>query len=405
MIFSRAVSLSLLFCLVSVPLYAGDPEKTEIKKSELPFPAHPEDYELIRVLVQKSSESLFVETESPYQIFDQEGRFLFEGKRIAPTRVAASVSGLWIGRQFFKTNRVRIQIQQGEITVGKRQYHHSLDIYRDEKNLVKAVSELSMEEYLKGVLPVEASPAWPIEVLKAHAIVSRTYALFNLLDHEDRNYDVSADVSSQVYGGLGTHDPKTDAAVDQTRGQILTYNGKIFPAYFHSTCGGATTRADKVWTIQKHPCLMGVKCDFCRGSKHYRWDEVFTLKQIEARLKKNGFNVSGVTGISADAKDESGRVTSFTIHTAKGDKRISSNGFRMFMSPAHFKSTLLTSLKKTPEGYLFQGRGWGHGVGFCQYGAKKLAELGYNYKQILAFYYPHSNVSNFPPSEKAAQAF
>lgn len=398
----RLIGSFFIFCLAVVPLEASaSPAKVEIKKSQLPLPANAWDYELIRVLVQKSSPSLMVGTAFPYELFDETGGFLFSGKRIAPTRVSAVEGGIQIGRQSFKTNVMRLQIQEGEITVGKRKYHHSLDILKDEKGQLKAVSELSMEEYLKGVLPVEASPAWGMEFLKAHAIVSRTYALFNLLEKEGKAYAVAADVSSQVYGGLGTHHPRTDAAVDETSRQILTYKGKIFPAYFHSTCGGATARADKVWTIEKHPSLMGVECEFCRGSKHYRWDAVFTLKQIEARLKKNGFNAVGVSGVSAEAKDESGRVTHFLIQTARGEKKISSNGFRMFISPSHFKSTLLTSIKKVPEGYKFQGKGWGHGVGFCQYGAKKLAELGYNHRQILAFYYPHSSITYFPPAENS----
>lgn len=401
----RSTLLLLIFCLPVLTLDAfAAPANVEIKKSQLSLPAHPEDYELIRVLVQKSSQSLLVETAFPYELFDEKGQFLFGGTKIAPTRVNAVPEGIQIGRQSFKTNLMRLQIREGVIIVGKRKYHHSLDILKDEKGLLKAVSELSMEEYLKGVLPVEASPAWGAEFLKAHAIVSRTYALFNLLEKEGKAYAVAADVSSQVYGGLGTHDARTDAAVDETYGQILTYKGKIFPAYFHSTCGGTTARADKVWTIEKHPSLMGVECDFCRGSKHYRWDGLFTLKQIEARLKKNGFNAVGVSGVSSGAKDESGRVSSFLIQTAKGEKKISSNGFRMFIGPSHFKSTLLTSLKRTPEGYQFKGKGWGHGVGFCQYGAKKLAELGYNHRQILAFYYPHSTITNFSAEDKSSPA-
>lgn len=404
---SRALILSLfLSSLTAVSDAAAAPAaKTEIKKSQLSLPAHPEDYDLIRVLVQKGSESLMIGTNSPYELFDQNGQLLFRGERIVSTRVSPVPGGIQIGRQSFKTNSLKLLIQEGEIVVGKRKYHHILDILKNEQGLLKAVSELSMEEYLKGVLPVEASPAWSMEFLRAHAIVSRTYALFNILEKEGMPYAVAADVSSQVYGGLGTHDPRTDAAVDETAGQILTYQGKIFPAYFHSTCGGSTARADRVWTIEKHPSLMGVECDFCRGSKHYRWDAVFTLKQIEARLKKNGFNAVGVSGVSAEGYDDSGRVTSFLIHTARGDKKISSNGFRMFISPSHFKSTLITSLKKTETGYRFQGKGWGHGVGFCQYGAKKLAELGYNHRQILSFYYPNSSITSLYPKDKASGVF
>ncbi len=393
MFFQRASFLLLLFVSVLSMTASSAPE---IKKSELPLPAQTDGYDMIRVLVQKDSESLMIETDSPYQLFDEAGALLFKGGQIVATRVTATSEGIQIGRQAFRTSLVRVLIQEGEIFVGKRAYHHSLEIIRDAGGKLRAVSELSLEEYLKGVLPVEASPAWPLDSLKAHAIVSRTYALFSMLENPDRRYAVAADVSSQVYGGLGTHNRITDAAVDATRGQILTYKGKIFPAYFHSTCGGHTARADQVWTIQKHPCLMGVKCDFCRGSKNYRWDCQFTLKQIEARLKKNGFNVAGVTGLAAQGKDESGRALYFEITDAKGTKRISSNGLRMFLSPAHFKSTLVTSIKRGGSAYYFQGKGWGHGVGLCQYGAKKLAELGYNYKQILAFYYPQSSITTFP---------
>jgi stage II sporulation protein D len=241
-------------------------------------------------------------------------------------------------------------------------------------------------------LPWEANPKWPSEALKAQAVVSRTYALFRAIEKKDEWIHLAADVKSQVYAGKSSEKPQTSEAVDATRGQILTYRGKIFPAYFHSTCGGGTTNAESIWDVEKHPVLQGVKCNFCVDSKHYSWQITIPRQQIEAHLKKHGLSVSGIQKITPSHLDAHGRARSFVIEHAQGKTEIRANDFRLWLNPAVLKSTFIRSIHPTGDSFIFRGRGWGHGAGLCQYGMKGLAELGYTYRQILEYYYPGAEI-------------
>ncbi|HTL47373.1 MAG TPA: SpoIID/LytB domain-containing protein [Verrucomicrobiae bacterium] len=377
-----------LFLAVSLWPFSSAP-KPEIKKSSMVIPADLSQISHIRILVVENASSVKVNTVSPYQVWDGEGHKLFSGTKIVATTLRPAARGIQMGKQILPAHTVRIELTGGgEISVGDGRYAHAISVVRNPDGKLDVINEAPVEEYLKGVLPKEVSARWPPETLKAQAVAARTYALFKAIENKDEPYDVEADVKSQVYGGRHSEHPITNQAVEDTRGEVMTYQGKLFPGFFHSTCGGHTTRADAVWPIEKHPVLMGVACRFCQGSKHYRWSQKFTTAEIDAALKKMGFAISGLMNVAAVDFDTSGRADNFLIKYRFGQRKISAVDFRMFMGSYKFKSTIIKSIEPVEGGFVFKGRGWGHGVGLCQYGSKQLADLGYTYKQILDYYYP-----------------
>jgi stage II sporulation protein D len=234
-------------------------------------------------------------------------------------------------------------------------------------------------------------PDWPEDALKAQAVVSRTYAVFKNIENRDYPFALSSDVGSQVYGGKTAENEATSRAVDRTRGQILTFNGKIFPTFFHSSCGGRTTRADYQWKIESHPSLKGVECNFCRGSRYDHWKVEIPAAEMEALLRKKGHEVSGLQSVTPKDVDISGRPRYFNVKHSSADLSVPANDFRLAVGPDRLKSTRV-KVGRAGDKIVFEGNGWGHGVGLCQYGAKNLAVLGYRYADILRYYYPESQL-------------
>lgn len=377
-------------------------EGVVLKKSAADVAEAAEHVNHLRILLIKDAAEIRIDTTSPYTLFAADGRILLKGAKITGMKITKDDKFIWFGKQPFSQSAITIEtIADGGIKVNGKEYRHRIEIVRGEKKQLLVINEIPVDDYLKGVLPWEANPKWKPEALEAQAIISRTYALFNAILRKDEPYDVVSDVKSQVYEGKRLEHPATDKAIEQTRGQILVTGEKIFPAYFHSTCGGATTRADLAWDVEQNPSLMGVQCGFCEQSKHYRWKETFTTADIESRLKRKGVKIGKIKNITRDDIDASGRARSFVFDDGKQKVKIHSNDFRLWMDPFRFKSTFITSIDKNGKNFLFSGKGWGHGVGLCQYGMKRLAELGYSTKEILQYYYPKSEIKAIVPIEPA----
>jgi len=384
----------LIFSVAVWPFKTADQDLV-IRKSQLALPADFEAFNYIRVLILDQKKSFSLDIAKNYVIKEANGRQLFQGSQLTNMEVRRDGAFLVLGIQRFETPFIRIESKQGTIKINQNSYAESIAVLRGANGLLQVVNEISLERYLKGVLPKEAIAAWPAETLKAQAVASRTFALFKMLERQDEVYDVSADVTSQVYGGEDAQDERTNAAVDATRGLILTYNNKIFPAFFHSNSGGYTTTADSIWDVESHPSLKGVESTLSLKEANGAWHGDFTLPQIEQKLKAYGIKVNGLQRVKMIDKDFSGRYRYVLLYDSAGKLKMRSSEFRMAMDPFKFKSTLITSIYENGNTLTFRGLGWGHGVGLCQYGSKKLGSLGYTYEQILKYYYPLSNITRF----------
>jgi stage II sporulation protein D len=180
--------------------------------------------------------------------------------------------------------------------------------------------------------------------------------------------------------------------VDKTKSVVLIYQNKVFPSFFHATCAGHTEDASLLWDIDILP-LKGVPCSFCRESPHFKWHSVLSLNKIEEKLAPLGYSeCRNIKDIVVLERDNSGRIKNLSITTDKKDITLSAKDFRSALGPNIIRSTNF-QVSITNHDAVFEGFGWGHGVGLCQWGAYFMARRKYKYEEILRYYYPGSEIS------------
>ena len=255
------------------------------------------------------------------------------------------------------------------------------------------IEELPLEDYLYGVLPSEMSPSWPLEALKAQAVASRSYAAKNINPAKD--FDVTDGADMQVYNGTKGINSRILEAVNSTRGEVLKYKGKIITAFFHACCGGRTASAKAAWGEDVVKPLEGVSDPYCSGAVHYQWSLHVPYEELLAFVQNSGSNALGIKAVRVYKKDRSGRALTLLFSTDQGKFQLSTGELRKHFDGNSFRSTFITHIKTDKSGYEFYGRGWGHGVGLCQEGAKEMAARGKGYKKILKHYYPGASITDY----------
>ncbi|MGB2578912.1 stage II sporulation protein D [Elusimicrobium simillimum] len=261
------------------------------------------------------------------------------------------------------------------------------------KTKFNVIEETKMEQYLYGVLPYEMSHSWHIEALKAQAVAARTYTAKTLETPVNKNFDLYADVRSQMYKGSAKVYPSVKEAVDDTKNEVLKHDGKLFYTYYHANCGGHTDPLPWGGAAADIKPLKGATCNSCGHSANVTWKRTFTNDQIVKAGAKQGVKGT-LSGVTISKKTSNGRATQLQIKSsAGGTKKIACNDFRIAIGSTRFKSCHITSIKKVSGGYEFSGRGYGHGTGMCQDGAHGMAKKGEKYKDILATFYPGAKIS------------
>jgi stage II sporulation protein D len=313
------------------------------------------------------------------------------------TTVVAYRQGFSFGNMQARASKIMIRpLDANPILINGRQFRGALQLTRKENQRMLVVNYIEMEDYVKGILYHEVSHYWPMEALKVQAVISRTYALYQCEQNKPRDYDVTSDIYSQVYGGRTSERYRTTRAVEETRGQVVTYQGNVLPAYFHATCAGHTQDASLLWNINIAP-LKGVKCNFCSLSPHFQWYEVMSLKEMRDFLTGAGYAVKNIKEIRIAGKDPSGRVTSIQIVSDDNEISVPAKDFRSIVGPNVIRSTNFT-VSVVEGDVIFQGVGWGHGAGLCQWGAYFMAKSGRDYREILKYYYPGSQLTSLTAS-------
>ncbi len=262
----------------------------------------------------------------------------------------------------------------GYVWIGDRWYRGAVQVIPDGKQLV-AIDRVDLEQYLYSVLGAEMSKDFPAEALKAQAVAARTYALYRSRAASKKIFDVDSTQDSQVYRGLSSEASTTQAAVDATSGQIMTYQGKPILAVFHSASGGHTENVEDIWS-DRVPYLRGVP-DYDLGTPGYEWSKIFSTSQLSQMLK-----VDRIQTIAADRLTQFGSVVSLKV---VGDKEKTLTGSQI-RTTLKLRSLRFT-ISPTPDGYVFNGRGYGHALGMSQWGAYSMAQQGMTYATILAHYY------------------
>ncbi|RKY39982.1 MAG: hypothetical protein DRP75_00275 [Candidatus Omnitrophota bacterium] len=346
----------------------------------------------IRVAILKEAKEFTLSVKGRFEICaPYTDQVLQESQGLHKAKVVPIPAGIKINKYPFKICAIKIKPKrEAAIFLNRYRLRGNLEIIRQKNGRLLAINEVDIEDYLCGVLRAEVSPHWPMEVLKAQAVAARTFALYQALANKDKDYALDNTIYSQLYGGVRQETWRTRRAVYQTKGEVLKYKGKLFPAFFHAICGGHTEDASKLWKIDIPP-LKGVNCPFCFRSPYYHWRARIPLERIRERLNKEGYKIEKILSLSCLGYDESGRVERIEIRTKKREVEIPANRFRLLIGSNLIRSTNFR-VKTRGDKVIFEGIGWGHGVGLCQWGAYFMAKRGFDYHQILEYYYPQAKI-------------
>ena len=354
----------ILFCLLAFPAIGN--------ANSLKSP------EKIRVALIKGAEGVKLEGLGVLA-FDEKGKPLRDDSRfyVIRTRDGLSVNGKAVRRLTASAPVV--------ILVNGKKYHGSVEISPSDKGML-VVNELPLEDYLVGLINCEISSQWPMEAVKAQAVVARSYAVYQKTIRKNAVYHLESTVIDQVYDGCEIEDSRADRGVKETTGEVLTYNNNVIQAFYHSNCGGHTEAAENVWGYDL-PYLRGVDCSYCLSTPAAKWEQTISINKMETLLRNNGYPVAGLRDIRIGNKNRSGRVTDLALITAKGRMTISAINLRKAIGYTVVKSTNF-DVRIAGDNVIFTGIGYGHGVGLCQWGAKQRAAEGFDYREILSYYYP-----------------
>ncbi|MDE2490444.1 MAG: SpoIID/LytB domain-containing protein [Elusimicrobia bacterium] len=286
------------------------------------------------------------------------------------------------------------------IQVGRDRYRGSLILRLDPGQTVTVVERVSMEDYLEGVLPFEMDPGWPLEALKAQAVVARTFAYANRGKYRQQGFDLTADTLSQVYRGMSDVNANVRAAVRQTRGEVLGWKGRLLRVYYHACCGGHTENAAEAWGGDPRdtpPPLRGVRDPWCRTSPYMHWTAYFAWQDLMTAIEQRRNLPGPLKTLKIGRRDVAGYVQDFVASAGRKKVDVDPSDLRLALGASDLKSTKIRRLIVKKHGVEFVGSGSGHGVGLCQWGARVQAEKGRSYEQILSFYFPGSTLSVVEP--------
>jgi stage II sporulation protein D len=264
---------------------------------------------------------------------------------------------------------------------------------------ILVVNHVKIEDYLKGVIPYEMGnlPENQIEALKAQAVAARSFVMAHRKPNEP--FDISTTIWDQVYGGVSKTGKIVEKAVESTRGIVATSNKKIIDAKYSSTCGGVTENNENIWVGERVRYLRSARDsgwdrkDFCRFSPHYRWERIYDKKEFFEVVKKQiqdffGKTPSKIEWIRITKRTRTNRVRIIEINTDIGKFYLEKDQIRrLFSDHRGSLKSLMFQIKVKSSQIIVSGKGFGHGVGMCQYGAMEMAKERYNYKKILIHYY------------------
>ena len=390
-------------------------------------PLETNEIKIIRVGLHTRIATTTIEANGDFEVVDLENGKVLKKITSGTSGEVTSHSGL-ISFQGLKGKTLHLRsLKRGMVfSVAGKRYRGEIELI-SQGNYFTVVEVAELEEYLYGVLPGEMSPSWPIEALKAQAVAARTYALNTRGKHTKEGYDVCTTTDCQVYRGFDGEAKPTNQAVEITRGEIMTYEGKPILAVFHSASGGYTENSENVWSA-KVPYLRGV-ADFDQGTRHFDWIVTTTVGEFSQKLSARGYSVGKIQDIRLsmmrlaaheDVTDRgiSGRVTKLALIGTNGKKEVAgtplrsifglkSSSFDLYLQKD--KNGPKYQIEKAPKGWvndpttilIIDGYGWGHGLGLSQWGAKAYAEKYPEdtelYRKILVHYYTGIKFENLNP--------
>lgn len=329
------------------------------------------------------------------------------GVETGPLEITAISGYLKIGDRMFGNGTIITPDQMSLIKIDGKAYRGIVKLLTSsDGRSFQVINELHIEEYLAGVVGAEMPSYWGEHALKAQTIAARTYCLYTKNRFgRNRPWDVKRTQANQVYRGVSAETVTVKRAVRETRSMVLQCRHRdsttgIFPAYYSSTCGGHTESSYNTFG-EYFPPLTGVECNYCKKTappNYLAWGPVvFSETEVSTKIIAHYPSLAELVTIESieNAKmsnygKNDNRVLSFRLIGKDGkDAYLKSEDLRLTLDSTGMKmKSTYCKFKKENGKYSFTGKGFGHGVGMCQYGAQAMAREGRDYKQILRFYYP-----------------
>jgi stage II sporulation protein D len=322
------------------------------------------------------------------------------------------------------------------IGINDRNYRGQVFFNRVEGSDLTVINQVPIEDYLKGVVPREMPYDWPIEALKAQAIVARNFVYASQGSYPTLGFDVTDDTNSQVYGGFDDETPETTQAVQETEDMVLKHDDQLIIAYYHANSGGYTENVENIWS-NPLPYLVGVRDEYSLNTPKTHWTKSYTTEAFEQQLKDYGYDIGTFETIEILERTPAGRVVKLkvtgskdTIVLLKEEPRkifgytilrsmkfdiASNNQYTIVNSTNYFSNSIdrmnvitsrgtstLANVRNysvyngndyttievnNSKGITFEGMGYGHGIGLSQWGAMNMAQEGYSREEILTHYY------------------
>ena len=409
---------TLFTLLLSTILFSCSSSKKFFEKSTARL-TKPAD---IRILINERENTLNLPVEKSIVLYDNNKiiAFVEPGNNLHFFDDEKSIAVSIKDKTFYGDNfQIKARDKNSFINFNGKNFKGKIKIFSTGDS-IHAVNILPLEEYLKGVVPAEI----PLkngnsyyQAVKAFAICARSYTIMKM-ELGNPIYDVHTDVRDQVYGGADKENPISNRAIEETKGLILKYDGKSATVFYSSTCGGHTENSANVFTGDDLPYLRGVvdgNPSYCSISPKYNWQETFSESTIIKLLFSSGYLYD--TNFVLDSvyiadRFESGRVDHlvFFIHpfedgsgiTGRSNSTVllTGNNIRYVLKTSNGQKILESTLfnikyDKNNHEVIINGKGYGHGVGLCEWGAIGMAERGFDYKKILYHYFPGTSISRY----------
>lgn len=291
-----------------------------------------------------------------------------------------------------------------------QEFAGELEIRNNADSTQTAINTLDLEDYLCSVISSEMNANSPMELLKAHAVISRSWAIRAMQKPNHEGYDVCADDHCQRYEGLRRMNERAVEAVRITKGQILMYGDEVCDCRYYKCCGGKSEIWRTCWEDIDVPYIRSVQCDYCKSpspkvlrlvlndydqeTKDFRdWSVNYTQEELSEIIRtKSGIDFGDIIDLIPLKRGASGRIYELKIVGTKHTEVIGKElKIRLWLSKTCLYSSWFDVAHENGV-WTLKGHGWGHGAGLCQIGAAVMASEGHKYEDILAYYYVGSRI-------------
>jgi stage II sporulation protein D len=331
-------------------------------------------------------------------VFDAAGGLVVRFESVRPgTELDVSLLAVRLGDRDLGPPPVELHAL-GDATVGagERSFRGHLRIEFDERGGgPRLLNRVLLEDYLLAVVPSEMPDHFGLEAVKAQAVAARSYALAEMA----RAGRLYGDTRSQAYGGIARESVLGTRAVRETTGEVLRGGRRVVTAYYHSTCGGRTVAPSAVFEELPGVRDVAVPCPDCRHAPFHRWEREFAGGDV---VRIVGLPPGPLDAVHVTTDPHSGRASGVSVRSGGEEVTLAAERFRELLSAGRplvgqLMSTRFDGEPRLERGTLvIAGRGWGHGVGMCQYGASGFARRGADHRAILMRYYPGASVERAP---------